>query len=128
MKHFNCLIRNRCYCGHSYGKHGKASDTECNKLCPTRQGYLCGSVLRNSIYQTGSILTEINKYFSNFFKVLTKKRRLLDFPTQVWLWRQMWRREWSGRMFVSQKSGIRLGETLLQTDPRVQVKNVSCYT
>jgi hypothetical protein len=43
-----------CFCGNSYGHHGKAkSDAECNMPCPgAAQKVVCGGPERNSVYDT----------------------------------------------------------------------------
>ncbi|ESN96104.1 hypothetical protein HELRODRAFT_68203, partial [Helobdella robusta] len=39
-----------CYCGNSYGKHGKALDSDCNSKCAGSITETCGGTLKNSIY------------------------------------------------------------------------------
>jgi len=42
--------RNECYCGDSYGKYGKVSESECNFKCNGNFNEICGGVNRISIY------------------------------------------------------------------------------
>ena len=44
-----------CFCGNSYGSHGKGNGTDCNMPCPPpNEKTMCGGVNRNSIYDTHS--------------------------------------------------------------------------
>ena len=41
---------NECYAGHSWGKHGRVADGECNYMCDNDQDKRCGGKLRNSVW------------------------------------------------------------------------------
>ncbi|PAA79697.1 hypothetical protein BOX15_Mlig003631g5 [Macrostomum lignano] len=40
-----------CFCGNSYGKHGKAADSDCNMACAGNSAQICGGSGRNSVYR-----------------------------------------------------------------------------
>eukprot|EP00118_Oscarella_pearsei_P023378 m.279474 g.279474 ORF g.279474 m.279474 type:complete len:293 (+) comp40624_c0_seq22:1968-2846(+) len=40
-----------CYCGDSFGKHGKAADGSCSMSCKMDNGNSCGGKLFNSVYE-----------------------------------------------------------------------------
>jgi hypothetical protein len=52
--YFGTQNTNECFCGNSYGKHGKAAENTCNQRCNGNNGQICGGTWRLSIYQTGS--------------------------------------------------------------------------
>uniref|UniRef100_A0A1I8HTR8 WSC domain-containing protein n=1 Tax=Macrostomum lignano TaxID=282301 RepID=A0A1I8HTR8_9PLAT len=41
-----------CFCGKSYGKHGKALDADCATPCSVNKKQICGGTWRNLIYET----------------------------------------------------------------------------
>uniref|UniRef100_A0A1I8H0H5 WSC domain-containing protein n=1 Tax=Macrostomum lignano TaxID=282301 RepID=A0A1I8H0H5_9PLAT len=43
---------NECFCGKSFGQHGKVPDNECDKRCSGDKQQNCGSGWRNQIYST----------------------------------------------------------------------------
>lgn len=40
-------------CGHSYGKHGKLTESDCSLDCFGDNDYACGSSWVNSVWSTG---------------------------------------------------------------------------
>uniref|UniRef100_A0A1I8H1B6 WSC domain-containing protein n=1 Tax=Macrostomum lignano TaxID=282301 RepID=A0A1I8H1B6_9PLAT len=40
-----------CFCGNSYGRHGKAADSDCNMACAGNSAQICGGSGRNSVYR-----------------------------------------------------------------------------
>uniref|UniRef100_A0A1I8GNH5 WSC domain-containing protein n=2 Tax=Macrostomum lignano TaxID=282301 RepID=A0A1I8GNH5_9PLAT len=44
---------NECRCGNSYGRHGRAQSSECNKPCNGSRVQTCGGFWRNLILKTG---------------------------------------------------------------------------
>eukprot|EP00112_Aurelia_sp_Birch-Aquarium-sp1_P006386 Seg1706.4 transcript_id=Seg1706.4/GoldUCD/mRNA.D3Y31 product=Fibropellin-1 protein_id=Seg1706.4/GoldUCD/D3Y31 len=42
----------QCFCGTTYDKHGKASESACNTACRDSFGRMCGGSWKNSIYKT----------------------------------------------------------------------------
>ncbi|XP_048578059.1 WSC domain-containing protein 2 isoform X2 [Nematostella vectensis] len=50
---------NSCFCGNSYGKHGKASDTDCSKACTGNSNLKCGGQWRASVYR---VVTKLSQY------------------------------------------------------------------
>ena len=42
-----------CWCGNSYGSHGKVDDSECNDECTGDASQMCGGGGRNSVYSVG---------------------------------------------------------------------------
>ncbi|XP_032220148.2 WSC domain-containing protein ARB_07867 [Nematostella vectensis] len=43
-----------CFCDDSYGKHGKAPESDCSSACKGDPGIICGGPYRNSIYAVES--------------------------------------------------------------------------
>ncbi len=44
------LQRDACFCGDSYGKYGKASESDCSIPCAANATQICGGEWRNSVY------------------------------------------------------------------------------
>ena len=42
-----------CHCGNTYGIHGRARDSECNRRCKGNKRETCGGNWRNEIFTTG---------------------------------------------------------------------------
>lgn len=45
-------FKHLCFCGNSYGRHGKVDSSECNMKCPGDSDYTCGGVWRSDIYKS----------------------------------------------------------------------------
>ena len=52
---FGVQSTNQCFCGNSYGKHGKMPESSCSRKCTADNAYICGGTWRNSIYKVGTI-------------------------------------------------------------------------
>jgi hypothetical protein len=50
--YFGTEHREECFCGNSYGKHGKVDETQCHMQCRGNQTQICGGPWRLSIYRT----------------------------------------------------------------------------
>jgi hypothetical protein len=52
-----------CFCGNSYGRYGKAPESECNMPCSGDPNIKCGGTWRNSVYRTNqnAVSTLINR-------------------------------------------------------------------
>ena len=47
-----------CFCGNSYGKYGKAPESDCNMPCPGNSSWMCGGSYINRVYaQQASYIT-----------------------------------------------------------------------
>ncbi len=44
------FYRAHCFCGNSYGRHGKNSESECYFGCTGNSSQVCGAAYINSIY------------------------------------------------------------------------------
>ncbi|PAA76348.1 hypothetical protein BOX15_Mlig017934g2, partial [Macrostomum lignano] len=42
-----------CHCGNSYGRYGRAADSECSLSCDGDHSDTCGGHWRNEVYSTG---------------------------------------------------------------------------
>ncbi|PAA94261.1 hypothetical protein BOX15_Mlig001756g1 [Macrostomum lignano] len=54
-KYAGLQASNWCLCGNSYGKHGKASDSDCKMACGGDSSKTCGGAYRNEVYPTGFV-------------------------------------------------------------------------
>ncbi len=45
---------NQCFCGNSYGRYGKLSESSCNMTCSGDSGLVCGGTWANTLYKTAS--------------------------------------------------------------------------
>ncbi|PAA60591.1 hypothetical protein BOX15_Mlig004080g1, partial [Macrostomum lignano] len=52
-RYFGVQFAKQCWCGNSYGKHGKRSQIECRMQCTGDKANYCGNSWRNDIYSTG---------------------------------------------------------------------------
>ena len=50
---FGLQNSDQCYCGHRYGKYGKADDSMCNKKCRDNKDENCGGKSANVVYFFG---------------------------------------------------------------------------
>ncbi|PAA76877.1 hypothetical protein BOX15_Mlig023956g1, partial [Macrostomum lignano] len=53
-RYFGVQFSKECWCGNSYGKHGKRPGRECNMACRGNSREKCGSHWRNNVYATRS--------------------------------------------------------------------------
>lgn len=64
-----CLVvqmGEECWCGNSFGRHGKADSGDCSSSCsgPASGSFACGGAFRNSIYWSKEPLEGIPDYFN----------------------------------------------------------------
>uniref|UniRef100_A0A1I8G6Q0 WSC domain-containing protein n=1 Tax=Macrostomum lignano TaxID=282301 RepID=A0A1I8G6Q0_9PLAT len=51
FRYFGVQYSSFCFCGNSYGRHGKAADSDCNMACAGNSAQMCGAWGRNSVYR-----------------------------------------------------------------------------
>ena len=50
FQYFGLQSAGECYCGNSFGRGGKAPESECDSICTGSPIEICGAPSRNSIY------------------------------------------------------------------------------
>uniref|UniRef100_A0A1I8GZB9 WSC domain-containing protein n=1 Tax=Macrostomum lignano TaxID=282301 RepID=A0A1I8GZB9_9PLAT len=51
FRYFGVQHSSFCFCGNSYGRHGRAADSDCNMACSGNNAQMCGGWGRNSVYR-----------------------------------------------------------------------------
>uniref|UniRef100_A0A1I8J0W9 WSC domain-containing protein n=1 Tax=Macrostomum lignano TaxID=282301 RepID=A0A1I8J0W9_9PLAT len=51
FRYFGVQYSSSCFCGNSYGRHGRAADSDCNMECSGNTAQICGGAYRNSVYR-----------------------------------------------------------------------------
>ena len=49
-RYFALQFYGNCFCGNTYGTHGKVSESECDHLCSSDNTQYCGAAYKNSVY------------------------------------------------------------------------------
>uniref|UniRef100_A0A1I8H6P4 WSC domain-containing protein n=1 Tax=Macrostomum lignano TaxID=282301 RepID=A0A1I8H6P4_9PLAT len=71
FRYFGVQFSSYCFCGNSYGRHGKAADSHCNMACAGNSAQICGGADRNSVYrqiyyrQEGEYFTLVDRDYVN---------------------------------------------------------------
>uniref|UniRef100_A0A1I8HX25 WSC domain-containing protein n=1 Tax=Macrostomum lignano TaxID=282301 RepID=A0A1I8HX25_9PLAT len=50
FNYFGLQGQKQCFCGWSYGRHGKSNETDCNRPCLGNSSQMCGGNWRNSVF------------------------------------------------------------------------------